>query len=119
MSGHVLVISNYLLCDFPECTPTKPSTLRTTLATYLRYHFTINYAISCLPLLGDVHWVLDFIADGRMQCIVGALEGAASTSYRGAGYVVCHGTGTVVVEKWVVRTLVPARRPVCVQRGSA
>ena len=65
-----------------------------------------------LPLFGDVHRVLDFIADGRVQSIIGALKGATSTSYGGAGYIVSHRTRTIIVEKGVVRTLVPAWCPV-------
>ncbi len=49
-----------------------------------------------------------------MQSVVGALEGAASTSYGGPGYVIGHRSRTVVVETWVVRTLVSAWCPVCV-----
>lgn len=63
-------------------------------------------------MLGDVHGILDFIADGRVQSIVGALKGASSASNGGAGYVISHRSRAIVVEKWVIRTLVTAGCPV-------
>lgn len=72
----------------------------------------MSFLDACLPLFGDVHWVLDFIADGCVQSVIGALKGATSTSNRGTGYIISHRSWTIVVETWIVRTLVPAWSPV-------
>lgn len=59
-----------------------------------------------LPLFGDVYWILDFVADGRVEGVVGASEGTTTTSYRGTGNVIGRRSRTVVQETRVVRILV-------------